>query len=115
MKFNASISAGDFIDRFSILSIKSSKGLDVKSELLDYETQKSILEEKGFLVYFNLLSKINLELWELEDAKRKKVERHTDDYGNVSELITQLNDIRYTVKKKIDLYFESEITEQKSH
>ena len=115
MKFEGPISAGDFIDRMSILEIKLEKGLNVSSELEFYNTQKELFETRGLKYYSKILKSINISLWELEDDKRKSVKRYTEEYSDVSTLITQLNDLRYQTKKRIDVYFKSEIAEQKSH
>ena len=56
---------------------------------------------------------MRLASWDLEDTKRTQVERYSTDYSNVSELITQLNDLRFQTKKRIDSYFKSEISEKK--
>ena len=115
MKINTSISAGDFLDRLSILEIKKQKGLNVDNELNGYLVNIKEFEQVGFEAYKSILKQINQQLWILEDIKRTSVERYSTQYSNVSTLITQLNDLRYQTKKKIDVYFESEITEMKSH
>jgi hypothetical protein len=115
MKINTSISAGDFLDRLSILEIKKHNGLNVDIELDGYLVNIKEFEQVGFEVYKSILRQINEQLWVLEDIKRTGVERYSTQYSNVSTLITQLNDLRYQTKKRIDLYFGSEITEMKSH
>ncbi len=115
MLLQANLSAGDFLDRLSILKIKSEHGLKVERELLEYENQLAQFESRGLLAYQSVIKSINSALWDLEDAKRKEVVRNTLDYNNVSELITQLNDLRFQAKRRIDDYFKSEISEQKSH
>ena len=115
MLLSANLSAGDFLDRLSILQIKSENGLDVSNEILEYERQLFEFEEQGLTSYLRVIKSINISLWELEDIKRTRVERYTPQYSNVSELITELNDLRYQTKKRIDKYFKSEISEKKSH
>ncbi len=115
MKINTSISAGDFLDRLSILEIKKLNGLDVDMELNGYFVNTNKFEQVGFDAYKNILKEINQQLWILEDIKRTGVERYSTQYSNVSTLITQLNDLRFQTKKRIDVYFGSEITEMKSH
>ena len=115
MLLSANLSAGDFLDRLSILQIKSENGLDVSNEILEYERQLFEFEEQGLTSYLRVIKSINIALWELEDIKRTQVERYTPQYSNVSELITELNDLRYQTKKRIDKYFKSEISEKKSH
>jgi hypothetical protein len=115
MKINTSISAGDFLDRLSILEIKKQNGLNVDIELDGYLVNIKEFEQVGFDAFKSILRQINEQLWVLEDIKRTGVERYSTQYSNVSTLITQLNDLRYQTKKRIDLYFGSEITEMKSH
>ena len=115
MKINTSISAGDFLDRLSILEIKKQNGLSVDIELAGYLVNIKEFEQVGFEAYKSILKQINQQLWILEDIKRTDVQRYSVQYSNVSTLITQLNDLRYQTKKKIDVYFGSEITEMKSH
>ena len=109
------VSVGDFIDRMSILEIKKVHGLDVTEELSQYLESLNLLDPIGLDHYKNLLLAINSRLWILEDQKRKFTERNSETYSNVSELITQLNDLRFAIKKKADSYFKSAITEKKSH
>ncbi len=115
MKLMIEVSVGDFIDRYSILEIKKQHGLDVDQELNQYTSLKSELEVLGFEHYKCLLISINSRLWLLEDQKRQFSDRNTDQYTNVAELITQLNDLRYAIKKKADVYFKSSISEKKNH
>lgn len=115
MLLSANLSAGDFLDRLSILQIKSEHSLDVLKELAEYERQLSSFESNGLAAYLSVIKSINMALWNLEDVKRTSVTRYTEEYSNISELITQLNDLRYQTKKRIDAYFKSEISEKKSH
>ena len=115
MKITTPISVGDFIDRLSILEIKSQKGLKVDLELEEYKKSLHLFEKLGIESFKSILHQINEKLWDLEDSKRTQSTRYTIEYSNISTLITQLNDLRYQVKKKADVYFESEISELKSH
>jgi hypothetical protein len=115
MKIMVEVSVGDFIDRYSILEIKLNNGLDVLVELTQYRDSAGQFEPLGFDHFKNLLLSVNSRLWLLEDQKRKLINRSTEEYANVAELITQLNDLRFAVKKKADLYFKSTISEKKSH
>ena len=115
MKIVGPVSVGDFLDRMSILEIKLEEGLNVKDELEFYQSRKVDLEKRGFEHYFAIIKRINEELWKLEDEKRKTVKRYSQEYSDVSTLITQLNYLRYQTKIRIDIYFDSDIREQKSH
>ena len=115
MLLTANLSAGDFLDRMSILQIKIRHGLEVNKELESYESKIYLFEKRGLKSFMDMLLAVNEELWELEESKRSDTLRAGPDYNNVSELITQLNDIRYQIKKRADAYFKSEISEMKSH
>jgi hypothetical protein len=104
---------GEYIDKYSILIIKQDHELDVSKELEQYESLD--LEYPGFDYYLGIMLAINEQLWDLEDVKRKGVERFSKDESNTAFLITQINDLRHETKKRIDVYFGSEITEKKSH
>ena len=113
MKIQIDISMGEYIDKYSILIIKQDHELDVSKELEQYESLD--LEYPGFDYYLGIMLAINEQLWDLEDVKRKGVERFSKDESNTAFLITQINDLRHETKKRIDIYFGSEITEKKSH
>ena len=114
MNIQIKTSVGDFLDRWSILLIKEQKGLDVEKELSDYtKNLKPDFQDWGY--YLRILEAINGELWELEDVKRKRVERYSRHESDVAFLITQLNDLRHETKKRIDIFFNSDFTEKKSH
>ena len=111
MKIKVNISVSEYIDKYSILKIKEEKGLNVKAELDQYKP----MLYTGFNYYLNIMIAINSQLWDLEDIKRKSVERLTKEESDTAFLITQLNDLRHETKKRIDIFFNSDITEKKSH
>ena len=107
------ISIGEFIDRHSILAIKEKHGLDVGTEIEQYEG----LRPGGpqYEMFFKILYSINSQLWKLEDVKRNGVERWSQKESDTSFMITSLNDLRYETKKRVDEFYQSEISEKKSH
>ena len=54
-------------------------------------------------------------MWDLEDRKRIGVERYSTEESDVAFIITQLNDLRSEVKKRIDNFYEGDIKEVKSY
>ena len=105
------VSYGEYLDRYTILKVKEAKGLDVKTELKEYD-----LTEFSMVNYWEkLLTELHLMLWSIEDQKRTDSERYTSDYSDLSTLTCQLNDIRHKVKKELDLVYVSELREEKSH
>jgi len=107
------VSIGDFMDRHSILSIKHNYGLDVNSELDQYN--RECPQDEQYDMFMEILYSVNNQLWLLEDMKRKGVERYSQEESDVAFMITSLNDLRHETKKRVDLYFKSDITEKKSH
>ena len=89
--------------------------MPVEDELQKMEEKNSLFSKIAFSHYLNLMLAINSALWDLEGTKRSGISRAEPAYVEVSELITQLNDLRYVTKRKIDDFFDSEITEKKSH
>ena len=74
----AEISAGELIDKITILEIKKEKIsnkeklIEVDKELvsLNETLKKSINDENKILNFKNDLKNINLKLWDIEDGKR---------------------------------------------
>ena len=77
-KILAEISAGELIDKITILEIKKikisdkTKLIDVEKELfsLNQTVRKYIPDESKIIKYKNQLIEINTKLWDLENAKR---------------------------------------------
>jgi len=116
MKLTIPISVGDFIDRLSILQIKNNRDLAVSDELNQYEEAALVFNKTALNCYIEMFFAVNVQLWELEDRKRSKLlEVGSEEYVEVSELITHLNDLRFQIKKSADKHFGSAISEKKSH
>ena len=77
-KILAEISAGELIDKITILEIKEEKIsnkeklVEVRKELssLNETLKKSINDESKIINFKNDLKNINLKLWDIEDGKR---------------------------------------------
>lgn len=115
MRLTTPISVGDFIDKMSILEIKKELGLSVDNELNEYIKISSTFKQSYFNYYKEILKSINLQLWDIEKKKRTVSQRYTDDYSELSTLTCQLNDLRHETKKRIDVFYNSEIKELKKH
>jgi hypothetical protein len=109
------VSIGDFIDRYSILLIKEDVGLNVKDELNEYKTLAQDFESKFFNYYLEIFKKVNTILWDIETDKRSNSERYTEEYSDLSTLTLHYNDLRHYLKKLVDDFYTSEISEQKNH
>ena len=124
-KILAEISAGELIDKITILEIKKIKITDTKKlkevdkELISLNnTMKNFIKDELVIVDLKeKLKEINLKLWDIEDGKRN-AERNNDFGKKFIELarnVYKLNDERAKIKSEINLILNSNIREVKSH
>ena len=124
-KILAEISAGELIDKITILEIKKKKISD-KDKLFDVEKElqslnqtmkKYILNDSKIIKYKNQLKEINSRLWDLEYAKRaaEKKGEFGDKFINDARNVYKLNDERAASKLTINNVLGSNIKEVKSH
>jgi len=124
-KILAEISAGELIDKITILEIKKNnisnkeKLFDVEKELqsLSQTMNKYILNDGKIIKYKNQLKEINTRLWDLENAKRaaEKKGEFGDKFINDARNVYKLNDERAASKLAINNVLGSNIKEVKSH
>ena len=124
-KILAEISAGELIDKITILEIKKNKIsnkeklFDVEKELqiLNQTMKKYILNDNTIIKYKNQLKEINSRLWDLENAKRaaEKKGEFGDKFINDARNVYKLNDERAAFKLAINNVLGSNIKEVKSH
>ncbi len=112
------ISIGEAIDKLTILDIKSQKIKDdrindIKKEYNSIYSKLKIFIDKYSELY-NSMKKINLIIWEQMDLLR---DGNIDDleFMNLSRECIKSNDIRFRIKKKINLISNSTLKEQKSY
>ena len=124
-KILTEISAGELIDKITILEIKKSrianeeKLQEVDKELisLNDKMNKVIVEKSKISKYQDQLKDINLKLWDIEDGKRK-AEKNNDfgpNFIKLSRNVYKYNDERAKIKLKINQILGSNIKEVKSH
>tara|TARA_B110000211_G_scaffold231366_1_gene292828 strand:+ start:2602 stop:2997 length:396 start_codon:yes stop_codon:yes gene_type:complete len=124
-KILAEISAGELIDKITILEIKQlkisnkEKLIEINKELvsLNITMSKFIPDETKIIKYKENLKNINLKLWEIEDGKRE-AEKNNDfgpDFINLARNVYKLNDERAKVKFDINSTLGSNIKEIKSY
>ena len=124
-KILAEISAGELIDKITILEIKeekienSEKLEHVKKELfsLNEISKKMIAETAGIKSLVEKLKIVNRKLWDIENGKRL-AEKNNDFGKNFIELarsVYKTNDERSKVKLEINNILGSNIREVKSH
>ena len=121
MKIDVSI--GEVFDKITILQIKLQKIKDEnKLKHIEYElrTLEKILQESKIDISSNLLQRlreVNETLWDTEDIIREKEERQEfdEDFIKHARLDAKLNDQRFLIKNEINIFFDSQIKEQKSY
>ena len=124
-KILAEISAGELIDKITILEIKKIKITDTKKlkevdkELISLNnTMKDFIKDESAIVDLKeKLKEINLKLWDIEDGKRNA--EKNSDFGNkfieLARNVYKFNDERARIKSEINLILNSNIREVKSH
>ena len=121
----AEISAGELIDKITILEIKKEKIsnkeklIEVDKELvsLNETLKKSINDENKILSFKNDLKNINLKLWDIEDGKRsaEKNNQFDEKFIQLARNVYKFNDERAKIKLAINNAFGSNIKEVKSY
>ncbi len=124
-KILAEISAGELIDKITILEIKEEKIsnkeklVEVRKELssLNETLKKSINDESKIINFKNDLKKINLKLWDIEDGKRsaEKNNKFDEKFIELARSVYKFNDERAKIKLAINNALGSNIKEVKSY
>jgi hypothetical protein len=124
-KILAEISAGELIDKITILEIKKKqiknveKLKEVEKELLTLNDtfEKAISDKSKIQILIDNLKTINLELWDIENEKR--LAEKNNDFGEkfiqLARNVYKTNDERSRLKLEINNILGSNIKEVKSH
>ncbi len=124
-KILAEISAGELIDKITILEIKKMK-ISNKDKLVEVEKELNSLNEtmKKFipdiseiLKFKKNLKDINLKLWDIENSKRlaEKNNNFGEEFISLARNVYKSNDLRAKIKLEINNALGSNIKEVKSH
>ncbi len=124
-KILAEISAGELIDKITILEIKKTKIVN-KDKLAEVEKELFSLNEtmKKFIPDYSLISKfkddleqVNLKLWDIEDGKRsaEKKKEFGKEFIELARNVYKFNDERAKIKLAINTALGSHIKEVKSY
>ena len=124
-KILTEVSAGELIDKITILEIKKIKISD-KTKLSDVEKELKSLNQtfqeyipKNINIEENKkkLVKVNSKLWDLENSKRaaEKKGEFGEQFINDARSVYKLNDERARIKLDINNILGSNIKEVKSH
>ena len=124
-KILAEISAGELIDKITILEIKKAKIvnkeklIEIEKELLSLnETVKKFIPDHSKISKFkDNLKEINLKLWDIEDAKRsaEKNNEFGKEFIELARNVYKFNDERAKIKLAINNALGSNIKEVKSY
>ena len=124
-KILAEISAGELIDKISILEIKKEK-IKNKEKLTEIEKElksltgtyeQKIKSSEKLENIINKLKEINLKLWNIEDEKREaeKEKKFDSTFVELARNVYKFNDERAEIKLRINKLLGSNIKEVKSY
>jgi hypothetical protein len=118
------VSVGELIDKLSILNIKQTmisdnsklEFINKEFELLYNFSLEYLNNEEIFKSYYELIQ-VNTRLWKIEDELRiiESQKKFDNNFIELSRLVYKNNDIRFTIKNKINQLTNSEIQEQKDY
>ena len=125
MPILAPVSAGELIDKITILRVKAqriddpAKEANVQAELalLEATATRELRTSPELERLTGELTEINAALWDIEDGKRD-CERRQDfgpDFIALARRVYMDNDRRAAVKRSINMLVGSEIVEEKSY
>lgn len=123
MKFHAEISAGELLDRISILRLKLSKVPlnqrdTIERELTPLEEQRELMPNRERVEALAMqLDEINRELWQVEDDLRLHEAGNLFDerFLQLARAVYLKNDLRAALKQKINLTLTCAPGEWKSY
>lgn len=115
------VSNGEIVDKYTILQIKADKIKDV-DKLFNIKNEIEYFIEPMFNMNIDRidvldLKDVNLFLWEVEEQLRicEEKQRFDDYFILLARQVYKLNDQRSAIKKKINLYTNSSLIEEKSY
>ena len=124
-KILAEISAGELLDKLTILEIKLHKieNLEkkkvIKKEIMTLKkvSDKCIDMNADVTLQYNLLKKTNEKLWLIEDKIRilEKEKNFDKEFIELARSVYINNDKRFKIKSKINVLMDSNIKEVKEY
>jgi hypothetical protein len=125
MLLNVPTSPGEFLDKLSILEIKSERIHDAAKlahvrhelELLQSAWQATPLAQRDVAALRAELKLVNERLWDIEDRIREKEADHRfdDEFIVLARSVYQTNDRRAAIKRELNRVLGSELEEVKSY
>ena len=124
-KIQTEVSAGEFLDKLSILEIKLNKIKDLvllnevkkEYEILNETKNKNINFSKEIEILYKNLKETNEKLWKIEDEIRlcEKNSDFKDKFIQLSRDVYFINDRRSKTKTEINKILSSNIKEVKQY
>ena len=124
-KILAEISAGELVDKITILEIKKAKisnkdkiaNIEKELKSLNETFKKSIPDTSAISQHIDNLKSLNLKLWDIEDGKRlaEKNKDFGEKFIELARNVYKINDQRAKVKLQINESLGSNIKEVKSY
>ena len=124
-KILTEISAGELLDKISILEIKlkkiqdklNQKEINKEYKILKKAQKSNIKLNEKSINLFNELKDINLKLWDIEDKIRifEKDKNFNEIFVQLAREVYFNNDRRAKIKLEINKIFKSNITEIKKY
>jgi hypothetical protein len=124
-KILTEISAGELLDKISILEIKlkkiqdksNQKEINKEYKILKKAQKSNIKLNKKSINLFKELKNINLKLWDIEDKVRifEKDKNFNEIFVQLAREVYFNNDRRSKIKLEINKIFKSNITEIKKY
>ena len=125
MHLNVQTSPGEFLDKLTILEIKSERISDpaklanVRRELgqLRATWAASPLAGRDVARLVSELKAVNMELWEIEDRIRgqEAEQRFDQEFVELARSVYRTNDRRAALKRELNLALGSDLLEEKSY
>ena len=124
-KILTEISAGELLDKISILEIKlkkiqdksNQKEINKEYKILKKAQKSNIKLNEKSINLFRELKNINLKLWDIEDKVRifEKDKNFNETFVQLAREVYFNNDRRAKIKLEINKIFKSNITEIKKY
>ena len=126
MNLHVEISAGELLDKLTILDIKTERITD-PDKLVNVRKERAMLRDiwrtavpetvPAIAEHTQRLKAINEQLWDIEDAIRAKeaASEFDDAFIQLARAVYITNDERAAVKKAVNLALGSNLIEEKSY
>ena len=125
MALRMEVSIGEFLDKITILEIKSERiedpgkleNVTKELDLLRGTWERSELSATDIASQMKTLKQVNEALWDIEDKiRRKEADQSFDDeFVQLARSVYQSNDHRAAIKRELNSLLGSDLVEEKSY